>query len=198
MDGLVAAVILLFVLVIVLAIALFALTRQVGVLFERVAPMGALITDAGPKIGELSKRFELRNLTGDPVSIAGAGGRSQLVFFLSPTCPVCKKLLPILRSTKNDESKWLDVILASDGDEPAHQRFIAEKQLSDFPYVLSTDLGMTFKVSRLPYAVLLDGQGIVRAKGLINNREQLDSLFNAKDLGVDSIQSYLSEAHSHP
>ncbi len=198
MDGLVAAVILLFVLVIVLAIALFALTRQVGVLFERVAPMGALITDAGPKIGELSKRFELRNLTGDPVSIAGAGGRSQLVFFLSPTCPVCKKLLPILRSTKNDESKWLDVILASDGDEPAHQRFIAEKQLSDFPYVLSTDLGMTFKVSRLPYAVLLDGQGIVRAKGLINNREQLDSLFNAKDLGVASIQSYLSEAPSHP
>ncbi len=57
---------------------------------------------------------------------------------------------------------------------------------------------MTFKVSRLPYAVLLDGQGIVRAKGLINNREQLDSLFNAKDLGVASIQSYLSEAPSHP
>lgn len=198
MDGLVAAVVLLFVLVIVLAIALFALTRQVGVLFERVAPMGALITDAGPKIGELSKRFELRSLTGDPVSLAGDGGRSQLVFFLSPTCPVCKKLLPVLRSTKNAEAKWLDVVLASDGDEPAHRSFIAEKQLSDFPYVLSTDLGMTFKVSRLPYAVLLDGQGVVRAKGLINNREQLDSLFNAKDLGVASIQSYLSEAHSHP
>ena len=198
MEGLVAAVVLLWILVIVMAVALFALTRQVGVLFERVAPMGALITDAGPKIGELSKRFELRSLTGDPVSLAGGGGRSQLVFFLSPTCPVCKKLLPVLRSTKAAEAKWLGVVLASDGDEPVHQRFIAEKQLSDFPYVLSTDLGMTFKVSRLPYAVLLDGQGVVRAKGLINNREQLDSLFNAKDLGVDSIQSYLSEAHSHP
>ena len=197
MDGLMAAVVLLWVLVIVMAIGLFALTRQVGVLFERVAPMGALITDSGPKIGEASKPFELRSLTGGSVSVGAASGRSQLIFFLSPTCPVCKKLLPVLRSTKAAEGKWLDVILASDGDEPAHQKFVAEKQLKDFPYVLSTDLGMTFKVSRLPYAVLLDGLGVVRAKGLINSREQLDSLFNAKDLGVASIQSYLSEAHSH-
>ena len=197
MDGLMAAVVLLWVLVIVMAIGLFALTRQVGVLFERVAPMGALITDSGPKIGEASKPFELRSLTGGSVSVGAASGRSQLIFFLSPTCPVCKKLLPVLRSTKAAEGKWLDVILASDGDEPVHQKFVAEKQLKDFPYVLSTDLGMTFKVSRLPYAVLLDGLGVVRAKGLINSREQLDSLFNAKDLGVASIQSYLSEAHSH-
>ena len=28
-----------------------ALARQVGVLFERVAPMGALITDSGPAVG---------------------------------------------------------------------------------------------------------------------------------------------------
>lgn len=197
MDGLVAAVILLWVLVIALSVAVFALMRQIGVLFERVAPMGALITDAGPKVGETSRVFDLKSLTGGLVSVGSGAGRSQLVFFLSPTCPVCKKLLPVLRSTKNAEGKWLDVVLASDGDEGQHQRFIAEKQLNDFPYVLSTDLGMTFKVSRLPYAVLLDGQGVVRAKGLVNNREQLDSLFNAKDLGVASIQNYLSEAHSH-
>ncbi len=196
MDGLVAAVVLLWVLVIALALAVFALMRQVGVLFERVAPMGALVTDSGPKVGETSRVFDLASLTGGVVSVGGGQGRSQLVFFLSPTCPVCKKLLPILRSTKAAESKWLDVILASDGDEGQQRRFVAEKGLEDFPYVLSTDLGMTFKVSRLPYAVLLDGQGVVRAKGLVNNREQLDSLFNAQDLGVASIQKYLSEAHS--
>jgi methylamine dehydrogenase accessory protein MauD len=50
---------------------------------------------------------------------------------------------------------------------------------------------MSYRVNRLPFAVLIDGDGIVRAKGLINNREQLESLFNAKELGVDSIQRYL-------
>jgi hypothetical protein len=34
----------------------------------------------------------------------------------------------------------------------------------------------------------------VRAKGLINNREQLESLFSAKELGIESIQSYLEQA----
>lgn len=197
MDGLSIAVGLLWLLVIALGIAVFALMRQVGVLFERVAPMGALVTDSGPKIGEAARTFLLPSLTGDSVSIGAGQGRSQLVFFLSPSCPVCKKLLPILRSTRAAETKWLDVVLASDGEDVAHRRFIAEKHLDDFPYVLSADLGMTYKVSRLPYAVLLDGSGVIRAKGLINNREQLDSLFNANDLGVASIQKYLGDVHSH-
>jgi methylamine dehydrogenase accessory protein MauD len=64
--------------------------------------------------------------------------------------------------------------------------------------VLSAELGMTYRVSRLPYAVLIDEQGKVRAKGLINSREQLESLFAAKDLGVATVQEYLSHGHAHP
>lgn len=48
MDGLMVAFALLWVLVIALTIAVFALARQVGILFERIAPMGALMTDSGP------------------------------------------------------------------------------------------------------------------------------------------------------
>jgi hypothetical protein len=39
--------------------------------------------------------------------------------------------------------------------------------------------------------VLLDPQGLVRAKGLVNSREQLDSLLNAHEMGAASIQQYL-------
>jgi methylamine dehydrogenase accessory protein MauD len=191
MDGLVVAVVLLWVLVIVLAVMVFALARQVGVLFERIAPMGALITDSGPRVGEPVPRFDLAALDGRPVAIGSPGARSQLVFFLSPTCPVCKKLLPILSSVAGAEAAWLDVVLASDGEVAEHQAFVAQRKLQSFPYVLSRDLGMTFRVSRLPYAVLLDAQGVVRGKGLVNNREQLESLFNARELGVSSVQSYL-------
>jgi methylamine dehydrogenase accessory protein MauD len=191
MDGLVVAVVLLWVLVIVLAVMVFALARQVGVLFERIAPMGALITDAGPRVGETPPRFDLAALDGRPVSIGAPSARSQLVFFLSPTCPVCKKLLPILASVATAEAAWLDIVLASDGETAEHRAFVAQRRLQAFPYVLSRELGMTFRVSRLPYAVLLDGQGVVRGKGLVNNREQLESLFNARELGVASVQSYL-------
>ena len=196
MDGLVVAFGLLWVLVIALAIAVFALARQVGILFERIAPMGALITDSGPNVGEKVARFDLTALDGRAVTIGAAGARSQLVFFLSPTCPVCKKLLPILSSVATAENAWLDIVLASDGEVAEHQAFVRQRRLEKFPYLLSRELGLAFRVSRLPYAALIDGAGVVRAKGLINNREQLESLFNARDLGVASVQSYLDVART--
>lgn len=184
----------LFVMVLGLSIAVFALSRQVGILFERVAPMGALIIDAGPKIGAAAPLFEVPTLGGGKLALGGASERSTLLFFLSPTCPVCKKLLPVLRSMRPAEAQWLNVVLASDGDVAAHERFAQAQNLQAFPYALSTELGVSFRVSRLPFAVLIDEHGIVRAKGLINNREQLESLFSAKELGIESIQSYLEQA----
>jgi methylamine dehydrogenase accessory protein MauD len=177
--------------VVALVIAVWALARQVGVLFERVSPIGALMIDAGPKIGSASPRFDLATLAGARLALGSVSARSTLLFFLSPTCPVCKKLLPILRGIRSAESDWLDVVLASDGDTALHQRFVATHDLGQFPYVLSSDLGMTFRVSRLPFAVLIGEDGVVKAKGLVNNREQLESLFSAKELGVTSVQDYL-------
>lgn len=194
MTALTVMVAVLFVMVLGLSIAVFALSRQVGILFERVAPMGALIIDAGPKVGSPSPLFELPTLIGTNLKLGGARERSTLLFFLSPTCPVCKKLLPVLKSMRPAEAEWLDVVLASDGDLTTHQRFAEASGLQSFPYVLSTELGVSFRVSRLPFAVLIGEDGIVRAKGLINNREQLESLFSAKELGIDSIQSYLEQA----
>ena len=173
-------------------VALWALARQVGILYERVAPMGALITGAGPKLGEVAPNVELPALNGASISIGGQRPLSQSLFFLSPTCPVCKKLLPILKSASNAEREWLQVVLASDGEATQHLAFYRDAKLTEFPYVLSSDLGMTYRVSRLPYAVLIDETGAIRAKGMINNPEQLESLFNAKELGVGSVQDFLT------
>jgi methylamine dehydrogenase accessory protein MauD len=185
--------VLLWVLMLGVIVALWALARQIGILYERIAPMGALVTDSGPKLGEAAPRFEVPALNGARVIIGGERPKSQLLFFLSPTCPVCKKLLPILRSAAHAEREWLDVVLASDGEATQHLAFYGEAKLSEFPYVLSADLGMTYRVSRLPYAVLMDERGIIRAKGMINTREHLESLFNAKELGVGTVQDYLRD-----
>ena len=186
----------LWILLLATIVALWALARQVGILYERVAPMGALITDAGPKLGEIAPKFDLPALNGASISIGGQRPLSQLLFFLSPSCPVCKKLLPILKSASNAEREWLQVVLASDGEATQHLAFYRDAKLTEFPYVLSSDLGMTYRVSRLPYAVLIDEAGAIRAKGMINNREQLESLFNAKELGVGSVQDFLTGSNS--
>lgn len=53
---------------------------------------------------------------------------------------------------------------------------------------------MTYQVSRLPFAALLDEAGVLRARGLVNSREHLESLFEAKRLGVASLQDYFASA----
>lgn len=193
-EALVVSNIVLWVVVLALLLAVLALARQVGILYERVAPMGALMLDHGPKVGDLAPVLELTTLAGGSLKLGlVAGKKSQLLFFLSPTCPVCKKLLPVLKSVRNVEAKWLDIVLASDGNMPEHAEFYRKAGLAEFPYVLSTELGMAFKVGKLPYAVLIGDDGRVRSKGLINSREQLESLFSAKELGVASVQDYIDQ-----
>ena len=190
-QALIVSNILLWLAVLALLATVLALARQIGILYERIAPMGALMMDNGPGVGQPAPVFQLAALGGGPVQIGGAAARNMLLFFLSPTCPVCKKLLPILKSLQKAEAASTRIVLASDGELPEHEAFRQRAALESFPYVLSAELGMKFHVSKLPYAVLLDAQGLVRAKGLVNSREQLESLFAAQELGVASVQEFL-------
>jgi methylamine dehydrogenase accessory protein MauD len=192
-EALVVSNAVLWVVVVALLVVVFALARQIGVLYERVSPMGALMMDTGPKVGASAPVFALTDLAGQPVNVGAPSPRSTLLFFVSPTCPVCKKLLPIVKSAAVSERRWLSIVLASDGEADEHRRFVQRAGLGAFPYVLSQELGIAFHVGKLPYAVLLDEHGVVRAKGLVNSREQLESLFDAKELGFASIQEFVAE-----
>ena len=195
MTALVIANIVLWIAVLALLFGLYALARQVGILYERVAPMGALMIDAGPRVGQPLSPFALQDVRGTAVTVGGTQSASTLLFFLSPTCPVCKKLIPVLKSIRASEGNWLRVVLASDGEQPEHLAFLRQAGLGEFDYVLSRELGMHLQIGKLPYAVLLDQQGTLRAKGLVNSREQLESLFTAMDMNVASVQQFL-ETHA--
>jgi len=175
-----------------LSVLVFALARQVGVLHERIAPMGAMTSDQGPEVGERAPPVSVLTLEGGRIEIGGpsAGARSRLLLFVSPSCPVCKKLLPIARSFASAER--LEVVLVGDG-EPAEQRAMIEQfRLEHLPYVNSPQLGIAFQVGKLPYAVLIDAQGVIRAKGLVNHREHLESLIVAEQTGFGTMQAYLA------
>lgn len=179
--------------VIGLAFVVLALARQIGVLHERLQPVGALTLAKGLKVGEAAPQLDVATLAGDALHIGAPHprGADTLVMFVSPTCPVCKSLLPALRSIRRREQPRVEVILASDGPPAEHRGFVVAESLQEFPYVLSEKLGLAFGAGRLPHAVLLDGAGIVRATGLVNSREHLDSLFEARERGVASLQEFL-------
>ncbi len=172
------SVVVLWIVVLCLLAVVLALTRQLGVLHERIAPVGALMLNRGLAVGEPAPAIDVVDLHGANLRLGAprTDGKSTLLLFVSPTCPVCKSLLPIVKSSGRDERDWLDIILASDGNTDEHR-----------DYIRGNGLG-------LPFAALLDEAGILRARGLINSREHLESLFEAKRLGVASLQDYFANA----
>ncbi len=196
----------LWVLVIGLALLVLALARQVGVLHERVAPAGALLPTNGPKVGELTSALELAALDGGTVTIGGeqSGPGAMLVLFISPTCPVCKSLVPTAKSLVKSERGRLRLAFASDGAEDdkqleQHRAYVRDLGIDGFPYVISLQLGMTYQVSKLPFALLIGNDGILKSKGLVNSREHLESLLESMDSGVASIQEFVArEAPDEP
>jgi len=191
--------VILWVLVIVLSLVVLALARQVGVLHERVAPAGALLPTTGPKVGELTESLSLSDINGKAVSIGGPdpNGFHTLILFISPTCPVCKSLVPTAKSLANTERNRLQLMFASDGDKlEQHQAYAKDLNLENYPYVLSEKLGMGYEVSKLPFAVLIGADGTLESKGLVNTREHLESLIEAMDTGIATLQDYVGLAQN--
>ena len=189
----------LWLVVIALCVALLAVIRQLGVLHERIAPVGALMLAKGLKVGEAAPQVAAQDLEGRSLTLGAVrtDERATLIMFVSPTCPVCKTLLPVLKSSLASERDWLDIILASDGETAAQREFVLAQRLGAFPYIVSAPLGISYQVNRLPFAVLMDAQGVLRARGIVNSREHLESLFEAKRLGFASIQDYFEAAAEH-
>lgn len=194
-DALIISNVVLWLLVLGLAVTVFALTRQIGLLHERLAPVGALSPKPKVKVGAKAPEMVLTDLGNRLVRIGGQATQDSqtLLFFLSPTCPVCKTLLPSVERVAKAEVPRVNVVLASDGDLDEHVAFAKSEVPGGLPYVLSTELGMAYGVGKLPYAVLIDRKGFVAAQGIVNTREHLESLFEAQRHGVASIQEYFEE-----
>ena len=178
-------------LIIALGLALLAIARQVGVLHMRVAPAGALVTAAGPKIGDMAPVLDLTSLDKPPVAVGRplAGARRPLLMFVSPACPICKELIPVVKSFVKRED--VDVVFMGDDDPADLRAMIGRFALQNFPFVNGHEAGHAFGVEKLPHAVLINAQGRIVSKGLVNSREHLESLVTADEMGVTSVQDYL-------
>ena len=199
-EALIISNVILWIVVVVLTTLLFAITRQVGILHERVAPAGALQPTSGPKIGEMTEEIKATSLQGESIRLGGSRQEEQASFilFISPTCPVCKELVPTAKSLAKAELNDIKLFFASDGENiEQHENYIRDLDIENYPYFVSESLGIYYQVSKLPFAVLIDGDGILRSKGLVNTREHLESLIESMTTGIATVQEYV-ESKSEP
>lgn len=193
MDVLTLAVVALGIGFLFLALLCLALARQVGVLSERIAPAGALAMNAILRVGQEGPTLSVNSLSGTPISLGGKKANSTLMFFLSSDCPVCASVLPAVKAAEQSERKWLDVVYLSDGDLQRNHAYAKRQDIPEERFAISEAAGRQYGVAKLPYAVLLDESGKIASLGVVNSREHIDSLFEAKERSVASIQDYMAD-----
>jgi methylamine dehydrogenase accessory protein MauD len=177
----------LWLLVIVLCVVVVALARQIGTLYLRLGPRGALeLDDEGPPLGEAPQPLEGSDGDGRPVHIGGPGD-AQLLMFVSPGCHVCDQALPSLPVVAHDAR--LSPIVITDADPEETALVFATKAVAA-PVVAGIEIAQHYEVPGTPYVVVLDDMGVVRAKGTVNNLEQMEGL-------VTTARKRMSGADEH-
>ena len=140
-----------WILLVVLCVVVVALARQVGTLHLRLGPRGALEIDTeGPPLGEALPAVDARATDGTSL-VLGGPGRRRLVLFSSPSCIVCREVAPAVPAAAGAA----DLVPQIVHDPDAESRF---------------------EVPGTPFVLVLDEMGIVRAKGTVNNLEQVEGL----------------------
>lgn len=164
----------LWAIVVMLAIIVVALTRQIGTLHLRLGPRGALeMDDEGPALGDAPPPRAALDIEGREVTVGGPG-RSQLLLFVSPGCMVCAQVLPAVPVLAR--TYGLEAIALSEEDAIETRRELGRYR--DVRIVAGHDHFQAYEIPGTPFAVVLDDLGIVRGKGTVNNLEQFEGLIS--------------------
>jgi hypothetical protein len=135
-----------------LAVAVLALAREVGMLRLRLGPASALeIAHEGPEVGGRIGLIERFS--------PGSRAEFALAVFSSESCRVCRALEPAVDTLRSEPS--LAVKVFSEGSD--------------------ADVWEGLEIPGAPYAVALERDGTVGAKGTFNNLAQLESIVAAAE-----------------
>lgn len=173
-----ASYILLWALVVVLLVADLMLIRLTGLLYRRFPPYGARGSAEGVAIGSRVAPFEETDIAGQRVQLPHrANGRPTMLIFLSPNCGACAELAPAIRSIWRSDRRDVNVLLVGTaGTGVDAQAFAREHRLSGIPFVVAPEWAATSRIMGTPYVMVVDAENVVRAKGVANHLEHLDSL----------------------
>jgi methylamine dehydrogenase accessory protein MauD len=160
-----------------IAFIMFALLRQVGILLQRLGPVGAMSDERLspganlPEIGvaslDLGSSRELRPVGSDALAI----------LFVTTTCALCAEVAPAFDAILRRQ-RTMDGIVAVSAPRGEARLWAGAHRTRTPAYsreMLLEDAGVPMS----PFVAVVDGDGTVRAAGLVNNGEQIESVLTA-------------------
>jgi AhpC/TSA family len=165
----------LWVLVLVLAVGLFALYHHFGELYLNSRDGRA---SQGPELQKPLRRANVRATSGTYVDLPSTGVPTVLLF-ADTDCRLCEELIPDVRRLAGDRT---DVALSvvCGGAEPRVQEW-ARDLSTEVPVVPDPGQVLTarYGIALTPFAVAVDANGTVKNKGIVNDGDGLSYFVDA-------------------
>jgi len=183
----------LWIVVVVQVVLTLALARAVGQLRRSHPPSGARLVNPGPEIDTYVGAWEGTDLLGSPVNIRFPRERGLFLLYISPHCSICNGLLPSAKRffreiASEADGAWVMVL----GSREAQIAYARTNGLTRHPVAAEDQLPALLRVEGAPFGLWVDAQGLVKAKGMVDRREHLESLRYAAKIGHPSIESYVT------
>jgi methylamine dehydrogenase accessory protein MauD len=164
-------------LTLLLALAVLAHSRLLGLLHYRFGPAVARPMADGPAVGTRLDRLTGTTLDGAAWAHPFPAPADTLLVFVSPQCQTCNELLPHVTDFARTRPDVTLVLVSTLDHREMNRAYVAYRRLERVPYVIGAKLADELDIEGTPYALHLDRHGVVTAKGLVNNYEHLVSLF---------------------
>lgn len=186
---LVAAVVVLWLVVLVLCILMALVYRQFGLMY---IGSRARVEATGPSLNKAAPRNLVATIDGAVTPLKWAvladGCALVAVIFGGPICPLCADLV---RDLDEVADRWVNraTVIFLDrtypGVEPL-KRIMTSKRKWRYGLTESGNVHQRFNVDATPFAVLMDPEGRVVAKGLVNTGADLNRMILTTERDLDA------------
>lgn len=120
---------------------------------------------------EIGTKLPLFNGTatnGINVQLGGKNSYKSIYIFTSPNCEYCKNIIPQFRAIEIKENINIFVI-SKEGDSESLTFYEKILNLSDIPFFISHELIQLYKVKAYPIYFIVDENGNIIEKDIVNN-----------------------------
>ena len=126
---------------------------------------GPVVVGGSPLLGKPAPAIALRDLDGNPVTLADYAGRPVIVNIWASWCIPCRAEFPMLVGAYGEyRDRGLEVLGIVHDDAAANARAFAQQQGATWPMLLDTDrvVWHDYIGVGVPQSYFIDAQGIVR------------------------------------
>ena len=131
-----------------------------------VIPTPALIVPVGLELGQQAPDFVLNDLDDRPVQLYRLRGRPVVINFWATWCPPCRAEAPALQAAYQRYQDRVALLGVDEREDAATVLQFASEFGLTYPLLLDRngDASMLYQVLGIPTTVILDANGVVRAR----------------------------------